>query len=106
MKQRVYLPTIYEIVYLLTLSLGFLVVSLLIPIFQRINTENYHFLGDLTHTFVANYLVKLDNPHFTIIFTDLLWMIIGAFVYLILWFAIITFKTLAKLDANPERLLG
>ncbi len=100
MKQRIYLPTIYEFIYLFTVSLALLTISLLVPIFKRLDTENYSFVGDTTKNFVSNYLAKLDNPHLVKPLTVLFWMIIGAIVYVVFWIIGATFKTYED-DISP-----
>ena len=85
MKQRIYLPTIYEFLYLFTVSFAILTISLLVPIFKRLGTDNYNFIGDTTRNFVSKYLSKLDNPQLVKPLTVFLWMIVGAIVYVIFW---------------------
>ena len=99
-KQLIFVPTWYELAYLFISSFAVLTFSIIVPILRQFDATNYHFIGDTTGTFIAKYLVKLNNPHLVKPITLLLWMLIGALVYLLLWVVITTFKTYED-DISP-----
>ena len=99
-KKTLFVPSLYELEYLFITSFAVLTLALIVPALRQFDATNYHFIGDITGSFISRYLVKLNNPSLVKPITIIVWMIIGALVYLVLWMVITTFKTYGD-DISP-----
>lgn len=85
-REKMFVPTIYEALYLSLLGGGILVMAVIISAAKNYDVQNYNFFSTSGKEFIDNRLSFLDTPHWTTALTFILWAICGILVYLAIWF--------------------
>ncbi len=98
--QRIYIPTVYEMVSLSIIGAGLLVVIVILSAARDYDVRNYSFFSTTSKNFIDVRLKFLDTPRWATILTFILWMMCGILVYLAIWFVATVFKAYRE-DSLP-----
>lgn len=104
MKERLFIPTKFEIVYLLMASISTLLLISITPILKKSDPDSYHYIGENIGDLISKILTNFNGPKWVPIITVFLWILVGVLVYILLWVCVSLFNAY-KSDAPVSRLI-
>lgn len=104
MQERLYVPTKIELVYLFFCSVLTLFLLSVVPILKKSDPATYHYMSDTIGEYISKVLVKLHGHAWSTTITVLLWVILGIFVYIVLWSCASLYNAY-KSDVLPSKVL-